>query len=319
MVSRKLKFYKSAFLINKNYKFSIFFLLVVACLGGPDLWADDTQYVYKYWDLGASQKRDEYQFLLLRLALEKTKPAFGSYELHKNNERYTSLRSTRELERGEIVNIIALPTPIWKTEAASEERSLTIRKPLLRGLLGYRKLLVRRADLPKFEKIKTQNELRQLVAGQGRDWEDLNVYKYNNFKVLDNADYYNLFAMLAAGRFDYIPLSVIEIDDMLARSSKYTDEFAVVPNLIIYYPFPVLYNLSVRHPELVGRLAKGLDMAEADGSLKQLFEKYFSEDVKKLRSGKLKIAVLKIPGSTSLGLDTPVLLKDPVFGLEFLP
>lgn len=267
--------------------------------------------IYHYWDLKASDKRDEYQFRLLELALQKTISSHGKYELTKNNEKYTSLRSRRELERGEVINVIALPTPTWQPKVIDPQAPFIIKKPLLRGLLGYRKLVVRRSDLQKFQNINSVAELQHLAAGQGRDWEDINIYRFNNYSVVDNADYFNLFAMLAAGRFDYIPLSVIEIDDIMVRFSKYSKDFVVVPNLIIYYPFPVLYNVSVQHPELVDRLNQGLDIAQADGSFKHLFESYFSKELDKLKVQNLKVFILKSPEVPySLGLDKPVLLRD---------
>jgi hypothetical protein len=268
-------------------------------------------YTYRYWDLGASKKRDEYQFMLLRLALEKTTPSYGKYKLIKNDEKYTSMRSTRELERGISVNVTAFPMPVLGIKDHGYSTApITIKKPLLHGLLGYRKLVIRRSDLSKFEKISSTAELQHLAAGQGRDWEDINVYRYNHFKVVDNADYFNLFAMLAAGRFDYIPLSVIEIDDIMTSFPKYANDFTVVPNLIIYYPFPVLFNISGHQPELAERLSKGLDLVSEDGSLDQLFQKYFSDELQKIKADNLKAIILTSPSiPESLGLSSPSLLK----------
>lgn len=269
-----------------------------------------TEYIYHYWDLRASEKRDAYQYQLLNLALQKTLPTHGKYVLTKNNERFTSLRSRRELERGELINVVAFAARKQQPSANETYSSLVITRPLLRGLLGYRKLIVRRNDLPKFLHISSAAELQQLSAGQGRDWHDIDIYKYNNYSVVDSADYFNLFAMLASGRFDYIPLSAIEIEDNLARFAKYSQEFVVVPNLMIYYPFTVYYNLSARQPKLRDRLEEGLSRAEADGSLQQLFERYFSKELEKLRAEHVKVFVLKNPEiASSLGLDKPILLQ----------
>ncbi len=266
---------------------------------------------YHYWDLKASDIRDEYQFRLLELALQKTVSSHGDFELTKNNEKLTSLRSRRELDRGDVINVIALPTPTWQPTTINPQAPFVIKKPLLRGLLGYRKLVVRKSDLPKFQAITSAAQLQHLAAGQGRDWEDINIYRFNNYSVVDNADYFNLFAMLAAGRFDYIPLSVIEIDDIMERFSKYSKDFVVVPNIIIYYPFPVLFNISAKHPELVSRLNQGLDIAQADGSFKMLFESYFSKELEKLKATNLKVFILRSPEVPySLGLDKPILLHD---------
>lgn len=288
-------------------------IFVCLCLLNFGVYADDqkAKYAYNYWDLKASEKRDAYQYELLELALKKTLHTHGNYVLTKNNEKFTSLRSHRELQRGEAINIIALPTPSWTIRDGDSKPPVTIQKPLLDGLLGYRKLVVRRSDLQKFEQINSAAELQRFTAGQGRDWEDVNIYRHNNYAVVDNADYFNLFAMLAARRFDYIPLSVIEIEDIMLRFSKYSKDFVIVPNLIIYYPFPVLYNINARHPELVERLTRGLEVAQADGSFQQLFERYFGADLESLKAQNLKVFILKSPKvPSSLGLDKPLLLHD---------
>ncbi len=288
-------------------------IFVCLCLFSIGVYAADkkTEYVYHYWDLKASEKRDAYQYHLLELALEKTLPTHGKYKLTKNNEKLTSLRSHRELQRGEAINIIALPTPSWTIRDADTQPPITIQKPLLDGLLGYRKMVVRRSDLQKFERINSIADLQHLTAGQGRDWEDVNIYRHNNYSVVDNADYFNLFAMLAARRFDYIPLSVVEIDDIMLRFPKYSKDFVIVPNLIIYYPFPVLYNLNARHPELVERLTRGLEVAQADGSFQKLFQDYFGADLESLKTQNLKVFILKSPKvPSSLGLDKPLLLHN---------
>lgn len=276
--------------------------------------AADTVPNYKYWDLGASQKRDEYQYMLLKLLLERTKSSYGPYHLEKYTDHLASSRSVRELERGELINVIALPTPIWGVEDIKSKSSIVVPRSLLKGLLGYRQLVVRKSDLPTFEKIHTQDQLRELTLGQGRDWEDINVYKYNHYKVVDSADFLNLFAMLKAGRFDYLPLSVLEAKEMLDRFDGQSQQLAIVPDLVLYYPFPVLYNISVNHPELVKRIEDGIEMVDKDGSLDELFNQYFSTSIADLTSHPMRVAVLKTPSTmTHMGLDEPTLLMTGKF------
>lgn len=266
---------------------------------------------YHYWDLGASQKRDAYQFAVLKLALDKTLATDGEYELNQIKEKYSAMRTLREVSKGETINIAALPYPSTPISADDPNPKIIVNKSLLRGMLGYRKLVVRRQDLQKFERINTDEELKQLIVGQGRDWEDIGIYKYNGYKVLDSADFFNLFAMLAAGRFDYIPLGAFEVDNVMSQFPKYSREFAVVPNIIIYYPFPVVFHVSINEPLLAKRVEKGLAIMEVDGSLNQLFEEYFHDESEKLKSGNPKVFVLRNPNiPDTLGLRSPELLTN---------
>lgn len=301
----------------------LFFLLIISSVCIADI--EKPTMVYRYWDFGSSEKRDKYQFELLSNILEKTSRSHGKYELIKVEKKFTSTRASREISRGEIINIEASPhhppflnAPLFTENPANLKDSkyahaindpkINIPKPLLRGLLGYRKLIVRREDLEKFNGIKTADELKNLVAGQGKDWEDVSIYKYNNYKVSESSDIDNLFPMLLAKRFDYIALSIIEVNDVLKDFDQYSDDVAIVPHIIIYYPFPVLFNLSIHHPELAERVDKGLAIVEADGTSDRLFKKYFSDEIKNLQDANNKVFMLKNPNiPNSLGLESPLL------------
>lgn len=284
---------------------------LIAILANTFTLADDEKspMVYRYWDFGASLVRDQYQFAVLQLVLDKTATSYGPYQLIRVDEKYTTIRATREIGIGNIINIEASPHHASASEQARDKK-IRIQIPIMHGLLGYRKLIVRRQDLEKFEHIQKADELKKLFAGQGKYWKDVEIYKYNNYNVTDNAEYSSLFPMLAAKRFDYIPLGAMEVSSMMQEFSKFTEELAVVPNLIIYYPYPVLFNVSANHPELAERVVKGLTIATSDGSLNQLFDKYFHDDVAQLRDEKKTVFILKNPNiPDSMGLKTPTIFN----------
>lgn len=268
--------------------------------------------IYRYWDMGISHKRDQYQFELLRLALEKTCQTHGEYQLIRADQKIAAIRASREVSQGELINIEA--TPDWATETAPSalrhDKRIAVKIPLMHNLLGYRRLVIRKSDVQKFEAVTHASELKKLVAGQGRDWEDSFIYRANGYNVNSQADYYNLFSMLVAGRFDYIPLGVMEVDDFIKQFGKHSFDVTIASNILIYYPFPVLFQVSIKHPELAERVEKGLVIAKQDGSMQRLFDKYFSDDVKKLRNSKNRVFILenkRVP--VELRIDKPVLIK----------
>ncbi|MEN0036661.1 MAG: transporter substrate-binding domain-containing protein [Cellvibrio sp.] len=288
------------------------FLLIVLLLFGSVAVADGSPMIYRYWDLGISAKRDQYQFELLRLALDKTRATHGEYQLIRADQKIAAIRASREVSHGELINIEA--TPDWATEVAPSalrnDKRIAVKIPLMHNLLGYRRLVIRKSDVQKFEAITQPSQLKKLVAGQGRDWEDSFIYRANGYSVNSQADYYNLFSMLVAGRFDYIPLGVMEVDDFLKQFGKHSFDVTIAPNILIYYPFPVLFQVSIKHPELAERVEKGLAVAKQDGSMQRLFDSYFSNDVKKLRSSKNRVFILenkRVP--VELRMDEPVLIN----------
>lgn len=298
---------------SHSYRTAVIACTIVFFICAKSVATDDgSTMVYRYWDLKASQNRDQYQFELLKLALEKTRKAYGDYELIRVDKKITSLRASREVSRGEIINIEAAPN--WTTDNAPSElrkdQRIAVKIPILQGLLGYRRLVIRKKDFEKFNHITDASQLQQLVAGQGKDWEDVFIYRANGYQVNDEANYYNLFAMLVAGRFDYLPLSAIEAEDFVQKFGQYSHDVMIAPDILIYYPFPVLFQVSIHHPGLAQRVEKGLIQARADGSMDKLFRAHFSTEITKLRTTRNRTFILenkRVP--TELRLAEPILVK----------
>jgi len=107
-----------------------------------------------------SDKRYEYQWEILRTALEKTKERYGSFSLQPS-EPMTEKRQVYELENntGRISVMYLDSTP------ELENKLLPIRIPVDKNLVGYRLLLIRKKDETKYAKIKTLNELTKISFG----------------------------------------------------------------------------------------------------------------------------------------------------------
>lgn len=287
--------------------------IITAPLYANDHTSDKDAMVYRYWDWGITPQRDDYQVAVLKLALEKTRPTHGDYKIERKLETLSRSRAHRAIAQGEFLNIHASPLRPLLTEQDRREQmeeSIPVKIPLMKSLLGYRSLIIRRRDYEKFSEITDAAQLQSLIAGQGRGWTDISIYEHNKYQVRGDAEYFTLFSMLLAGRFDYIPLSVIEVNGALSRFEQYSDSLMVLPDLMLYYPLPTLFHVSAKHPTLAERLEHGLTQARQDGSLDRLFEQHFSEQVQQMKSAKLRVFVLENPSvPTELGLDQPLLLS----------
>lgn len=179
-------------------------------------------------------------------------------------------RSLMELARG------SSPFDLmWTMTDHARESSglLPVRIPIDRGLMGWRVLLVRRAELPRWARLRGLDELKQRVAGQGHDWPDTAILRANGLPVATSSGYVALFRMLASSRFDYFPRAVFEVDAELAGNRH--PDLAVVPNLMLHYPAAAYLFVSPRRPELAELLRVGLEKAVAEGSLQQLHLAHF--------------------------------------------
>lgn len=217
---------------------------------------------YVLWVGGNAPGRAEHEVRVIREALERTRAAFGPYRLQVSSEPGVAGRWRQHLAEGEIMHIV----PTSYTDFPPDEITL-IPVPVAGGRLGYRNLVVLKDRLAEFGRIESRSELSRYTAGQGITWPDMWVYEANELPILGADELPQLFGLLRSKEIDYIPLGVEETESILKHYKASEDEFAVVPELLIYYPlssFPVVSN---QHPELIRRLKTGLEAMHADGSL----------------------------------------------------
>jgi ABC-type amino acid transport substrate-binding protein len=101
--------------------------------------------------------------------------------------------------------------------------------------------------------------------------------------------------MLNGKRFDYFPMSIAEATSALKANPEYSHGFMIVPNIIVYYPLPIIFYVSESQPQLAERLRKGLIAAEKDGSLDKLFMQFFADDITQIQKQHPHCFVLENP------------------------
>lgn len=169
---------------------------------------------------------------------------------------------------------------MWTVTDRAREASglLPVRVPIDRGLMGWRLLLVRRSELGAWADVRTLKDLRGRLAGQGHDWPDTTILRANGLPVGTSSGYEALFRMLAAGRIDYFPRAIVEIDAELAGGRH--PELAIAPGLMLHYPAAAYLFVSPRRPDLAAALTAGLEAAVADGSFQRLHRARYGATLK---------------------------------------
>ncbi|MFG6428341.1 hypothetical protein [Roseateles sp. LYH14W] len=169
---------------------------------------------------------------------------------------------------------------MWTMTDRQRESSglLPVRIPIDRGLLGWRLLLVRRSELTQWARVGSLKDLASRLAGQGHDWPDTTILRANGLQVGTSSVYDALFRMLAAGRIDYFPRSVLEIDAEMAGGRH--PELAIAPDLMLHYPAAAYLFVSPSRPELAAELRTGLEAAVADGSFQRLHREQYGALIK---------------------------------------
>jgi hypothetical protein len=212
---------------------------------------------------------------ILHTALEKTVQTYGPYELHASATGMNEARYLAQLEVGQIINIA------WSSTSKEKENALLpIRIPLRKGLLGYRIALIASANQGKIDEVRTTDDLRKLIFGQGLGWGDVGVYEANGIKVRQ-ANYDNLFKMTSVGRIDLFPRGIGEIFAEYEHYAKDNPTLAIEKHLLIYYPWPYYFFVNKKDAALADRIKAGLEIMRKDGSFDAIFLKYNSESIKK--------------------------------------
>lgn len=219
----------------------------------------------------ANDHRDMDVLALLKQALAQTAASDGPVELVPSNPMSETL-SRHMLRSGSGMDVI------WSSVTREIQRDfIGVPIPVRRGILGYRVLIVRKAELPRFAGIKTLDDLRRLRVGQGWGWNDVPLLRANQFHVVTSPNYEDMFRLLQAGRVEYLSRGINEAwGEVEAR--KHMD-FAVEPTLLLYYPWPKYFFVNRNQPELAKRIEKGLEQMFARGAYQALFKSFHQPDI----------------------------------------
>lgn len=268
-------------------------------LAGPPLHAQPTGLVRVPRHISTVDPQLTYMRRIVELALTR---AGSRLEVRPTDLDMSQGRTLIELAAGRSpVDLL------WTVTDRDREASrlLPVRIPIDRGLMGWRLLLVRRKELPKWAQVRSLKALSALLAGQGHDWPDTTILRANGLQVGTSSGYEALFRMLATGRIDYFPRSILEVDAELAGGRH--PELAIAPDLMLHYPAAAYLFVSPTRPELAAELKAGLEAAVADGSFQRLHREQYAAIIKAHPVSPQGVLRLSNP---LLPAETPVLRRE---------
>jgi hypothetical protein len=210
----------------------------------------------------SNDDRGNYYVSLLKLALSKVD---GAIEVRPSEEASVTLRAFARMAAGEGIDVIWAPASI-----PLEQQFRRIPVPLDKGILGWRLLLINGKDRERFASISSLDQLRTLPAGQVTEWVDTQILRANGLPVVDATLYENLFPMLAAKRFRYLPRGIAEISGEVRNNAK--RGLVIEPHLALHYPQCTYFFVARANTELADQIERGLQRAIKDGSFEKLFQ-----------------------------------------------
>lgn len=244
------------------------------------------------FEAGQSQNdaRMAYKIEVIQSALEHTKDTYGPYLISTSAPLMNSLQAMRQLQNGELLNVfIALTNKDW------ESNTIPIRIPLRRGLLSYRLLLTHKRYLPLLKNVNDVSDLMSLQVGLRHNWSITKILSLRGFDIVPSKSYEGLFAMLNSQRFHYIPRGINEIYNELDSRKSKLNNVVIEPKLVLYIPSPTYLFVSPKYPRLAQRFEDGLELMVANGTLKAIFDNYFTHHIERADIKNRRIIVVDNP------------------------
>ncbi|HEY8939662.1 MAG TPA: hypothetical protein VIM59_05725 [Cellvibrio sp.] len=241
----------------------------------------------RYYDRGAKDARHAYKFELIRAILESTRTEYGEYTIIPFAEEPSAKRQSLLISEGKILNLL------WAAPgtAIATGDVITVPVDILRGLLGFRVCLINPAYFP----AGPIQSLDQLQIGQGLNWADVEVYKFNGITPKQGPTFESLFEMLAAKRYHCLPLGADEAMYTWREKKAFYPFLTLEPDLLIYYDYPIYLHVSKQFPQLAKRIALGLKKLQANGEFERLFNRHHAADVAALHLARRKVFCLRSP------------------------
>ncbi len=239
-------------------------------------------------------KQSQYFFDLFQLALEKSGESFQI--------KTVSIPSSIPQGRSILLLQQDYYNVHWMTTNPERESLLLpIRIPLFKGLIGVRLMLIHRDTPNLFAYVKSVDQLKAFLAGQGRDWPDTQLLRQQGFRVQEATRADELIRMLSKKRLDYFPRSILEIwhEKQLFESLP----IEIDQHIALHYPSAIYFFVTKENTSLHNAIERGLNKAIADGSFDELFDQYIGMDLKNSHFSKRTVINIPNPNMTK---ETPL-------------
>ena len=270
-------------------RMSMCFLLFGSLLSA----ADTAPMVIKYPNIiSLPAVPQAYKLELLKLLLEQTVAEYGSYRLEV--PELNALGGKRQavlLDEGAQVNLMWLPP----STIMAGIHAVPVPVDILQGLLGYRICLINSTRHTDFSPVVDVKSFARIGVGQGLGWADIDIYQSNNIQPVLASTFDGLMSMLAANRFQCLPLGANEINDTLHDYSARMPMLAIEPSLLVYYDYPIYFYVNSQYPLIAKRLALGFKKIQANGEFTKIFTRYHKGKLNNLNIAARRVICLKSP------------------------
>lgn len=250
--------------------------------------------------------RAQYSTAVFTLALEKTRASFGDYRVELSPVM-NSARAVYVAKADDYPNFFLKASYDQQLEL---DGLAYVPFPVDLGIVGYRVCFVSELIKEQVEAALSFDELKQFSHGQGVGWADVDILRDNGMQVIEISNYESLFQMVAMNRFDLFCRGASELFSEYQSHSHITN-LSYDTSMVIAYPLPRFFYTNKSNQKAIARLQAGLTMAYEDGSLQELWRRFYLPNVNFANLPMRKIYRLKNPKVESLDFNYQRYFFDP--------
>ena len=247
--------------------------------------------VIDFWNGNRSEIRQDYERQVLEEILTATESEYGSWEIEEDLTEYPGMEEATVFnEKGHHLFVT-----IAGNQKFNDDDMIVINKPLAKNLLGYRVPIIREEDSETFNSIQTPEDLQRLQHGIPSDWSDATIFRHNGYNVVEEGDFDDIFDRLENGRFDYSAYGANEVQGVYENRASKRNGLVIEPNILLFYPFPLVFYVNPDMPELAERGELGMQRMTESGVLDNIFEEYYADIVNELNMDQRILFTLENP------------------------
>ena len=248
----------------------------------------------KFWNGNKTSSRQQYEREVLEAALNATVASYGQWQLQEDLTDYPLAEDEASVFRIKGFDIFG--TVAGNAKLANEKKTL-IPLPLMKGLLGYRILIIRAEDKEKFSAIASAHQLQKLRMGIPSTWADAELFRHNGYRVEEKGSFDDLFERLQNNEFDYVTFGANEVTGVFSERAAASGKLIIESSIVVFYPFPLVFYVNPDNEILAERVARGLQAISNNGVLDGIFNRYFDAD----------LTAVDLPSRTMISLKNPML------------
>jgi len=244
-----------------------------------------------FWNGNRSAARQVYEREVLEAVLAATEEAMGPWEIAETLDDYPGDEESRvfSAQRHDLFVTIA------GNQKFQDGDMIVVSHPMTRNLLGYRIPIIREQDADTFAAIAAEDELQALRHGIPETWSDAEIFRRNGYTVVEEGRFDDIFQRLEDGRIDYSAFGANEILGVFDNRASKQAGLTIDDHLLMFYPFPLVFYVNPKRPELASRIESGMLEIAASGRLDEIFNRHYGDIVERLGLERRTLFILHNP------------------------